>query len=144
MSQLVNQYKANPIIRRVAVAACGNILANNKDYKNQAKSIFSFVQKRIGYIRDIRGVETIQTPLYTLQSKSGDCDDKSTLLATLLECVGFPTRFFAMGFSEGVYSHVICEVKITGKWIALDATENKPMGWLPPNIVVGYYVENSL
>lgn len=142
MSGLVTQYKADPSIRRLAVAVCGNISGNKKAYLYHVTCVFNYVQNNIGYIRDIRGVETIQTPVYTLQSKSGDCDDKSTLLATLLECIGFPTRFFAMGFSANNYSHVICEVNINGKWISLDATENKPLGWRPPNIVTGYYLEN--
>lgn len=143
MSDLVRTYKASPDIRRLAVAICGTINGNDKDYAIQLIRIFNYVQKNIGYIRDIYGVETIQSPLFTLQSKSGDCDDKSTLLATLLSCVGFPTRFFAMGFSPGVYCHVICEAKYNGQWISLDATENKPLGWRPPNIVTGYYVENT-
>lgn len=144
MSDQVKQYKSDTNIRRLAVALCGPVNGNQKNYKKQVFQIFQFVQHRIGYIRDIHGVETIQTPVYTLNSGTGDCDDKSTLLATLLACVGFPTRFFAMGFAPNSYSHVICEVYLNNQWVSLDATENKPMGWRPPNIVCGYYVENTL
>lgn len=144
MAGQVQLYKSNPHIRDLAVKILGPINGNQKDYVGQIRSLFEFVQCAIGYVRDIRGVETIQSPLYTLQIGSGDCDDKSVLLATLIECIGFPTRFLAMGFKPNTYCHVICEVFLSGEWISLDATENKPMGWKPPNIVCGYCVECAL
>lgn len=37
-------------------------------------------------------VDTIQYPRQTLHSRSGDCDDTSVLMASLLESVGIPTK----------------------------------------------------
>lgn len=144
MADLVRVYKANASIRQLAVQLLGSVNGNAKNYKAQIQRLFNFVQTRIGYVRDIRGVETIQTPLYTLDIGSGDCDDKSVLLATLIECIGHPTRFLAMGFAPENYCHVICEVYINGCWVSLDPTENRPMGWKPPDIVCGYCVECKL
>lgn len=141
MADQVKIYKANPQIRQLAVQLLGRVNGNEKNYLAQIYRLFNFVQNHIGYVRDIRGVETIQTPLYTLEIGAGDCDDKSVLLATLIECIGHPTRFLAMGFAPNTYCHVICEVYVGGAWVSLDTTEDKPMGWKPPDIVCGYCVE---
>jgi transglutaminase-like putative cysteine protease len=134
MSSQVTKYKSYPPLRLLALKICSPIIANEKNYLSHAQKIYNFVQQKIGYVRDIRGVETVQSPIVTLQLGAGDCDDKSTLSATLLECVGLPTRFVAMGFFVGRFSHVVTQVNIRGKWVTLDCTENRGLGWIPPNI----------
>src|SRR5262245_24989949 len=67
-----------------------------KAFGDQVVYLFQFVQKRIRYIHDVRNVETLQTPAYTLKEGQGDCDDKSMLLAAMLESIGHPTRFVAL------------------------------------------------
>ena len=133
MSELVSEYKKNQFIRETAV----NLTAGlpQKDYVGEVRRIFNFVQNQIRYVRDVRGVETLQTPLVTLELKAGDCDDKSTLAAALLESIGHPTRFLAMGFLPGSYSHVTVQTRIGPKWIALETTEPVEMGWIPKNIL---------
>jgi hypothetical protein len=32
------------------------------------------------------------------------------------------------------YSHIYPEVNVRGRWIAIDATVDHPMGWAPPAI----------
>ena len=140
MSQLVKEYKIHPAIRDMALRLTANL--PQKDYQSELQSIFNYVQRHIRYTRDIAGIETIQTPAVTLQKAAGDCDDKSTLLAALLESIGFPTRFRAMGFT-GNYCHVITEVLLNGKWLSLDATEPEKMGWAPGNSTMNMYKENG-
>jgi len=137
MRDQVHKYKAAPPIRELALQICAPVNGNDKNYLLFTQKIFNFVQQKIGYIRDIRGVETIQSPLVTLQMGAGDCDDKSTLSACLLESIGLPTRFVAMGFVKGRLSHVITQVNLGRRgeqWVSLDCTENKPLGWTPPRI----------
>lgn len=134
MRSQVQKYKGAPTIRELALRICSPINGNDKNYLLFTQKIFDFVQKKVGYVRDIRGIETIQSPLVTLQMGAGDCDDKSTLSACLLETIGLPTRFLAMGFVKGRFSHVVTQVNIRNQWITLDCTENRPLGWLPPRI----------
>lgn len=94
------------------------------DRPGEIRALFEFVRDRIRYVRDIRGVETIQTPERTLQLKQGDCDDQSTLLAALLLSIGHPARFHAIGFRPGRFSHVFTEVYLGNRWIPLETTEN--------------------
>jgi transglutaminase-like putative cysteine protease len=86
-------------------------------------------------------VETLQTPKELLRTKQGDCDDKATLLATMLQTIGFPTRFCAVGVREGPYSHVLVEAKAPGHpkadrngWVALETIlPGVEPGWFPPD-----------
>lgn len=106
----------------------------------EVRALFDFVQNNIRYVRDVNGVETIQTPLKTLEYGAGDCDDKSTLLAAMLESLGHETRFHAMGFRPGNVEHVLLEVNIPGKgWVPLETTEPVKMGWIPRGIKTSLY-----
>ena len=87
------------------------------------------MQYSIQYVRDVRGVETIATPIKTLEFRQGDCDDQAVLLASLLEAIGHPTRFVAMKQTTfGPYVHVYTETKIGSKWYPLETTENMQPG----------------
>lgn len=94
-------------------------------------TLFNFVRSNIRYIQDINNVETIRDPLATLQLGRGDCDDMVTLLSTLLETIGYTTKFVAIGFQAGYFDHVYLEViePDSGSWLALDPTEPNAMGW---------------
>jgi transglutaminase-like putative cysteine protease len=138
MRAMVNDYKLDPRIRQAAV----NIIYNlpSKIDAAEAEAIFDFVRDSIRYTKDICDVETISTPDRTLQTRIGDCDDKSVLLATLLESVGYATRFVVAGyFIPGNVEHVYLQVWLDGQWVDADATEPHPLGWAPPGAVAMYY-----
>lgn len=130
MAALVRQYKRDPMIRDTAIALVANL--RPRDWVGEARALYEYARDRIRYTRDVSGVETIQTPPVTMDLEAGDCDDKSTLLATLLESIGHPTRFVATGYrSIGSYSHVYIETLLGTRWLALDASTDKPFGWEP-------------
>jgi transglutaminase-like putative cysteine protease len=139
MRQLVNQYKTNLDIRQTATATI--FLTPEKNQLAEAHALFDLVQHGIRYTRDINGVETISTPLMTLQGRIGDCDDQVVLLATLLEAVGYPTRFVVAGYNvPGQLEHVYLQALLDGQWVDMDPTEQYPMGWAAPR-AVAYGVE---
>lgn len=140
MRSVVRQGKKNPAVRQAAVEITQGL--RQKDWIGEVKALWSFVRDRIRYLKDIRGVETIQTPERTLENAQGDCDDKSVLLASLLESIGHPTRFVAIGFTPGKYSHVYVETKIGNKWISLETTEPVNIGWKPPGITNALVIYN--
>lgn len=112
----------------------------DKDYECEATKIQVFVRDKIRYTRDIRTAETLQYPDKTLLLASGDCDDKAILFCTLAECVGFETRFCAIGVSGGEFSHVSAQVMIPGAgWVNAetipvdDVGTKVPLGWFPPD-----------
>lgn len=140
MSAFVNAFKINPQIRELSLRLIAHL--PQKDVMGEVAALFDYVKYHIRYVRDIQGVETVQTPLKTLEYAAGDCDDKSTLLATMLASIGYPTRFRAMGFTNS-FCHVIVEALVSGRWLSLDATEPEPLGWLPDNISMNVFYQND-
>lgn len=132
MSRLVREYKRHPLIRERATAIIQHV--EQKDWSGEVRALHAFVRDNIRFTRDINGIETIHSPEVVLQIEHGDCDDKSTLLATLLESTGHPTRFIACGMVPGHYSHVYVETRVGPRWIALETTEDRAPGWAPSSM----------
>jgi transglutaminase-like putative cysteine protease len=134
MARLVREWRHRPELTEIARRIVGDL--PEKDHVAEMVALFEFARDEIRYIRDTNGVERIQTPEYTLRERQGDCDDKAILLAALLESIGIPARFVAVGFSPDFFEHVYIEAMPDFvEWIALDATERVNAGWAPPDPV---------
>lgn len=134
MVRIVREYRRNPTIRQLAVEVRQAARVPAKDWLGEVRALHRFVRSYITYVRDVRNVETLQTPLRTLENRAGDCDDQSMLLASLLEALGHPTRFVAMGFGgPQQYSHVLAETLVGTRWVPAETTLDRPVGWSPPN-----------
>jgi transglutaminase-like putative cysteine protease len=132
MRKLVQSWKKDPGVRELALELTRDLPQN--DYAGEVRMLHAFVRDRIRYVGDIRNVETLQTPRRTLEAAAGDCDDKSVLLATLLESINHRTRFKAAAFhSPGVYEHVWVQTALGGGWYDLETTKPVPPGWAPPD-----------
>lgn len=131
MAHYVRKYKTDPRIRGAALDIVAGL--SDKNYIGEIVLIHQFVRDRVRYTRDVRDVETVASPLETLRIMQGDCDDKSTLLACLLESVGFECRFIAVGNQPGQFCHVLTQVSLRDKWLSLEATEPVSPGWFPPD-----------
>lgn len=132
MVTFVKQYRKNPQIRALAESIIAEV--PEKDSVGEVRAVFEWVKRNIRYTQDIRDVETLKTPDATVYSGQGDCDDKSTLVSTLLESIGYKTRFVAVGMNEpGIFEHVYAEVILGTRWLGMDTTELQPLGWIPPN-----------
>jgi transglutaminase-like putative cysteine protease len=134
MRRLVNAAKVDPRM----IQATTNVIFNTpeKDDLAEATSLFEYVRDYIRYTKDVNGVEVISPPWTVLQRMVGDCDDKATLLATMFEIAGLPTRFVIAGYSApGFFEHVYLQVYLFGSWFDADPTEPQPLGYSPPNPV---------
>lgn len=129
MAKLARQAKTDYRIRATALDLVA--LLPEKDSRGEIVALHKFVRDRIRYVKDINGIETLATPAKTLEIGQGDCDDKSTLLAALLETIGYRARFTAVGTSKNNFSHVLPEVFINGEWLPLEVTEQVSPGWFP-------------
>lgn len=132
MNRLVKKYKQAPDIRELALHLTKHL--PQKDGVGEVKAIHRFVQNRIRYIKDIDGIETLQTPLQTLRIGQGDCDDKATLVGALLGSIGHPSRFRAIGFMRNSFCHVYPETKLGGQWVSVETTEPVDIGWRPRGV----------
>jgi len=141
MRQLVNAGKKSPVVRQLAVSLTKGLI--QKDWDSEVNTLYKFVRDRIRYVRDINGVETLHTPEKILENAAGDCDDKSILLASLLESLGYRTRLVAVGFRKNSFSHVYPEVLHNNNWVSLETTEPVDMGWKPKNIVTSLILNTT-
>lgn len=137
MAYIVQRFKVFIPLRELALAIVDG--TRGKDHEAEARRVFDWVKENITYRRDVRGVETIASPMGTIQTGAGDCDDQAVLIAVLCMAIGIPARFKAVGFIPGKLSHVYAQVRINGQWVAMDTTEPQPMGWQPPGIVNEHY-----
>jgi len=135
MRNLALQGKTTPMVRQLAVQLTMSL--PQKDWLSEINALFYFVRDNIRYVRDIRNVETLHTADRVLMNRAGDCDDKSVLLASLLESIGHPSRFVAVGFKPDQCDHVYVETlrsanaprALQSSWMALETTEPVPPGW---------------
>lgn len=132
MAKIIKQYKTDPQVRELALQLTRDLPP--KKWSAEAARIHAFARDRIRYIKDVAGVETLQTPPQTLRLGQGDCDDKTILIGALLQSINHPVVIMAVGFTPGTFSHVLPLTKIAGKWIAMESTEPWPMGKMPKNI----------
>jgi transglutaminase-like putative cysteine protease len=134
MASLVRQYRKTLPIRELALDIVQGV-PGHKNFSDEAAALTYWVRDHIRYVRDVNDVETVQTPFKTLDFGQGDCDDQSTLLATLLQAVGFRTRFMAIKTAAfGPFVHVLTQAHIHGDWVPLETTENWEPGTFPIRI----------
>jgi len=99
-----------------------------RDYRAHVASLYTWVQKRIPFRRDPVDVELLQDLQSILAQPfpSGDCDEKSVAFATLVECIGIPTRFVTSRGPNGDFAHVYVQVEIPDEgWITADTTREQ-------------------
>lgn len=134
MAALVLEYRRHPNVRALAIEITRPLRA--RDHYGEIAAVRRFVMQIIKYVRDTANVETLQTPIRTLQWRAGDCDDQSILVATLLQSIGHASvRFLAMGFAAngGAFSHVVTQARIGSRWVAIETTvPDTRLGWEPP------------
>lgn len=107
-----------------------------KDHVGEFVQVNGFVRDHIRYVRDISGCETVQAPAATMEIGQGDCDDKSTLVASLLLALGFTVRFVVLR-RNGAYCHVWTQALFTDrkngrKWLNSETTEPVAAGATGP------------
>jgi hypothetical protein len=131
MRGMVRRAKHDMRVKGVALALVAHLPP--KEYPSEAAEIHNFVRDQIRYVRDTTETENLVEPVTLLDMRQGDCASKAVLLASLLESIGHPTRFVAVGHDPDSFEHVFVETKIARAWIASETTEPVDFGWSPPN-----------
>jgi transglutaminase-like putative cysteine protease len=120
LRKMVDQFRQAPQIRDLAVQIITSNGVASRDKKEQAKVIAQWVMANIYYVHELP--ERFQLPTETLRLKAGDCDDATTLTASLLESVGIPSVLVCMSLN-GVWVHIFpAAVMSGGKLLHLDTT----------------------
>lgn len=140
MRRFVRTFRTNPRIIELARSIIATI--PGKQYSREAEALRAWVAENIRYTQDVTDVETLQSPIVTLDTRQGDCDDQATLLATLLNATGHEARFLAASFEPDNFSHVLVETKVGERWLPAETTEPVTLGqypWQPGELVAPLY-----
>jgi transglutaminase-like putative cysteine protease len=135
IAQMIRDGARDFYVRQKAIQIFREFGVPPKDRWGEVCALFHWVRDHIRYTRDIFRVELLHTPRRMLELQAGDCDDMTILLGAMLVATGHPVRLALVGFRPNRphrYTHIYPEVKAQGRWIALDATMNRPLGWMPP------------
>src|SRR5438093_3830284 len=122
-------------VRQKAIEIFRRYRVRPKDRFGEVCALFDWVRRNVRYTRDIFRVELLHSARRMLELRAGDCDDMAILLGAMLMSTGHPVRLVLAGFRPNrphAYSHIYPEVNARGRWITIDATVAKPMGWAPP------------
>jgi hypothetical protein len=135
IARLIEDGAKDFYVRQKAIEVFRTYKVPPKDRMGEVCALFDFVKRNIRYTRDIFRVELLHSARRMLELKAGDCDDMTILLGAMLMSTGHPVRLVLAGFKRNlphVYSHIYPQVNVRGRWLALDATMKKPIGWEPP------------
>ena len=137
ISRIIQASAKDFYVRQKAIEVFRVYRVPAKDRFGEVCALFDFVKRNIRYTRDIFRVELLHTARRMLELRAGDCDDMTILLGSMLLSTGHPVRLVLAGFKRErphVYTHIYPEVNVGGRWLAIDATVNRPIGWAPPAI----------
>ncbi|SRR6266516_1348828 len=135
IARLIRDGAKDFYVRQKALAIFRAYGVRPKDRMGEVAALFDWVRRNIRYTRDILKVELLHTARRMLELRAGDCDDLTIVLGAMLMATGHPVRLVLAGFRPNrphSYSHIYPEVKVRGRWIPIDATVNRPLGWAPP------------
>lgn len=137
IARLIRQGAKDFYVRQKAIEIFRAMGVRPKDRFGEVCALFDWVRRNVRYTRDIFRVELLHSARRMLELRAGDCDDMTILLGALLMATGHPVRMVLAGFRRKkphVYTHIYPEVNVLGRWIAIDATVQRPIGWAPPAI----------
>jgi Transglutaminase-like superfamily len=135
IGRLIREGAKDFYVRQKAIQIFRTYGVKPKNRFGEVCALFDFVKRNIRYTRDIFRVELLHSARRMLELKAGDCDDMTILLGAMLMSTGHPVRLVLAGFRKNkphAYTHIYPEVRVGGRWLAIDATVDKPIGWAPP------------
>ena len=135
IARLIRDGAKDFYVRQKAIQIFRTYGVRPKDRFGEVCALFDWVRRNVRYTRDIFQVELLHSARRMLELRAGDCDDMTILLGAMLMSTGHPVRLFLAGFRPNkphAYSHIYPEVNVEGRWIPIDATMPRPIGWAPP------------
>ena len=124
MRKFAYKGKTDLVIRKLVEDICADL--EQGDYASECLACYYWVCQNIRYMRDIYNVEFVKEPRQIMATKSGDCDDMATLLASMLLTSGNSCSFVLACFDgSGIPSHVYVEVDTPTGPVPLDPVANR-------------------
>jgi hypothetical protein len=98
-------YDTIPAIKRIvaenylAVAELAEYLRDTTE-EETFRNIWNYVKEKIRYQNDERGKEQLRTPQRTIADKTGDCDDMSILISSMLTNLGCSHELYITAYKQ--------------------------------------------
>lgn len=133
--QLIESGKRSLKIRHFAEWILKQYEVAARDRVGEIAAIHDWAKKNIRYVQDPYRVEFVQTPERLLVTRTGDCDDFTALVGSLVEAIGYPVDIKVVakpGRKE--FHHVYPVARIGADSVGLDASMPVPLGYESPEI----------
>jgi len=102
------------------------------DYLSEYAALLHWVRTHLRYVRDPVVIEQVKTPQVTIETGTGDCDDLTVVLGTMVGTIGGRARYVAGAFAREAdgspnFSHVWCEAfdPAAKAWVVLDSVPGR-------------------
>jgi len=112
----------SPYIRNLAVEIVKTAGVSSHDVEGEAAAVFNWVREHVRYTKDPTRVELLSSAENVAKIGAEDCDGFTILIASLLGALGRETRLKIVGELPGMFTHIVPEILLNGRWKALDAT----------------------
>lgn len=110
------------------------------DHAGECVALFNAVRERVRYTLDPTFFDAFQHPKKTLELKTADCDDQTSLLGAMLLSTGFSVKSRVVQTAgQPTWNHIYLVARKApemGGWMALDLAVNQPAGWEVPDKLV--------
>ena len=133
LRNVINNFRHRPQIRSLALRIIRTASAPQRDKVAQAKAIAQWVKDNIYYVHELP--ERFQWPDETLRTKAGDCDDMTTLVASMCESIGIPCKMVVMCIN-GLWSHIFPAAVIGNSMLPIDPANQLSIEVNPVNFMV--------
>jgi hypothetical protein len=113
-----------------------SLTVNSNSKREKAMKIYSWVQQQIKYVAFEQGMEGFipRDANLVCKRRFGDCKDMSSILTMMMKAAGIPAYYTWIGtrnlpyeFSDLplplVSNHMICTIRLDGRYIFLDGTD---------------------
>lgn len=148
MSEIARIRSRHPLVRELALKILQIANIPSQNYYDEARAIGEYVRKKVRYVRDIRGVETLIDPVTMIDQlqrgeAQGDCDDMSLLIASMLLSIGHSPFFRIVKYNKAAhgFSHIYVvdydrnHGEREKRRISLDAImKRNPIGYEVPHV----------
>lgn len=133
IKKLILEGKEDSRIRALALQIVDDAGVAGREHVAEIRAIFDYVQQNVTFRSDVAGIESFQDANLTLTEwQAGDCDDFVIALGSLLGSIGYAVKIKVVAVGSLTFNHVYLLAEVPrGRWIAVDASVNKPMGWEP-------------
>jgi hypothetical protein len=126
---LISQGRRDPVVRSRALTILRARGVPEHKPLADIEALYSWVKRNLRYVRDPNQIEYIQTARRALETLSGDCDDYTVLLGSMLESIGFPVDVKVIARrGRRSFHHVYPVANVDGFQVGLDASMPIPFG----------------